>query len=582
MKKFLFGLFALVLLPLVSVGQIEREVSKSVKIYFRQGSVIIDENYMGNKATLQQFADELKAYHADSTARFRRIRIIGSASPEGSTAINDRISRARARAIAEWLGRSIAVKNLGFDVVRNHIDWDELTSLVEASQEVPYRDEVLNVLRTFPERITGLNGAVVNERYNQLVALRNGVPYRYLESKLFPRLRYANARAEFWWESDPRIDITTEKTLRFPAEGGNGHVGFKKNVQDDVVPAAVAGAEWIQALTPSVSDVTFAVAPNMSKEQRTTLIELSSYGRTHKVNVIQEGREPKFDITSPSPINFPAEGGSSAITFQHNITDKVAPTVKNESEWLTLGAPTADSVVVTAAPNAVETPRSTNVAVECYGTQYEVVVNQAAAEPKPEPVVEEKKPFYMALKNNMLYDLAAIPNIGAEFYLGKNFSAVANWGYAWWGGTRKDIYWRYYGGDLAVRWWFGKASKVKPLQGHHVGVYGQVMTYDFEWGKKGIMGGDPGENIFGRSNQSIGLEYGYSVPVARRLNIDFTLGVGYHWGIFHEYMPIDGHYVWQMTKRRRFLGPTKLEISLSWLLGRGNYNDDFKKRGGKR
>ena len=137
MKKFLFGLFALVLLPLVSVGQIEREVSKSVKIYFRQGSVIIDENYMGNKATLQQFADELKAYHADSTARFRRIRIIGSASPEGSTAINDRISRARARAIAEWLGRSIAVKNLGFDVVRNHIDWDELTSLVEASQEVP-------------------------------------------------------------------------------------------------------------------------------------------------------------------------------------------------------------------------------------------------------------------------------------------------------------------------------------------------------------------------------------------------------------------------------------------------------------
>jgi hypothetical protein len=356
-------------------------------------------------------------------------------------------------------------------------------------------------------------------------------------------------------------------------------VGFKKNVQDDVVPAAVAGAEWIQALTPSVSDVTFAVAPNMSKEQRTTLIELSSYGRTHKVNVIQEGREPKFDITSPSPINFPAEGGSSAITFQHNITDKVAPTVKNESEWLTLGTPTADSVVVTAAPNAVETPRSTNVAVECYGTQYEVVVNQAAAEPKPEPVVEEKKPFYMALKNNMLFDLATIPNIGAEFYLGKNFSAVANWGYAWWGGTRKDIYWRYYGGDLAVRWWFGKASKVKPLQGHHVGVNYLIYTFDFQLGNRGYLGGKPGGMLINRPNHTVSLEYGYSLPIARRLNLDFVIGVGYSSNTIDEYMPIDGHFVWQRTNAFKYFGPTKAEVSLVWLIGNGNFNEKFNKKG---
>lgn len=41
--------------------------------------------------------------------------------------------------------------------------------------------------------------------------------------------------------------------------------------------------------------------------------------------------------------------------------------------------------------------------------------------------------------------------------------------------------------------------------------------------------------------------------------------------------PLDGHYVWQATKNRHWFGPTKAEISLVWLLGRGNSNN---KKGG--
>ena len=188
----------------------------------------------------------------------------------------------------------------------------------------------------------------------------------------------------------------------------------------------------------------------------------------------------------------------------------------------------------------------------------------------------------MAIKTNMLYDVAAVPNIGAEFYLGQNFSIAANYAHAWWKKDTKNLYWRYYGADASLRWWFGKASRIKPLQGHHIGLNYQILTYDFQLGNKGIMAGMPNGNLADRANHIVALEYGYSLPIAERLNLDFTLGFGYLWGEFYEYKPIDGHYVWQVTKRRRFLGPTKLEISLSWLLGRGNYNDDFKKRGGKR
>ena len=189
------------------------------------------------------------------------------------------------------------------------------------------------------------------------------------------------------------------------------------------------------------------------------------------------------------------------------------------------------------------------------------------------------RPFYMDIRTNMLYDAAAVPNIGVEFYLGGNISVGANWQYAWWKTDRRHRYWRTYGGDVNVRWWFGSAAHEKPLTGHHLGVYGQVLTYDFEWGGKGYLGGKPGGTLWDKMNWGVGLEYGYSLPVAKHFNIDFTLGVGYLTGEYQEYLPVDGCYVWQATKQRHWFGPTKAEISLVWLIGCDNYN---RKKGGER
>src|SRR5699024_9094252 len=158
------------------------------------------------------------------------------------------------------------------------------------------------------------------------------------------------------------------------------------------------------------------------------------------------------------------------------------------------------------------------------------------------PVEAEKKPFYMALKTNMLYDAALVPNIGVEFYLGKDWTIGGNWMYAWWNSDRKHNYWRIYGGDLNVRKYFGKKAKEKPLTGHHLGVYGGIVTYDFELGGKGYLGD--------RWSYHIGIEYGYSLPIANRLNIDFGIGIGYLGGEYKECKPIDNHYVGKATKQR--------------------------------
>lgn len=189
------------------------------------------------------------------------------------------------------------------------------------------------------------------------------------------------------------------------------------------------------------------------------------------------------------------------------------------------------------------------------------------------------RPFYMSIRTNMLYDVAAIPNLGVEFYLKKGWSIGADWMYAWWKTDRKHRYWRTYGGELAVRKWLGKAAREKPLTGHHLGFYGQILTYDFEWGGRGYLGGKPGGTLWDKMNWGVGLEYGYSLPVTRRLNIDFGFSVGYLSGEYQEYLPEDGCYVWQATKKRRWFGPTKANISLVWLIGCDNYNS---KKGGRR
>ena len=121
----------------------------------------------------------------------------------------------------------------------------------------------------------------------------------------------------------------------------------------------------------------------------------------------------------------------------------------------------------------------------------------------------------------------------------------------------------------------------KPLQGHHIGLNAQMLTYDFEFGGKGYMGGVPGGTLWDRMSYTVGAEYGYSMPIAKRLNIDFSLAAGYMGGRYYEYIPLDGHYVWQATKDRKWIGPTKLEVSLVWLLGHGNYNTKTKKGGEK-
>lgn len=178
----------------------------------------------------------------------------------------------------------------------------------------------------------------------------------------------------------------------------------------------------------------------------------------------------------------------------------------------------------------------------------------------PVDVPNQQRSLLLALRTNLLYDVALVPNIGIEIPLGRQWSVAADWFGTWLSSDRKHNYWQGYGGYLTVRRYLGTPSARKPLGGHHVGVYGLGMTYDVEFGGRGYQA-----EKFGFGG---GVEYGYAMSIGRHWLLDFTLGVGFQDGEYKEYLPMDGHYVWQSTHKRHWWGPTKAEVSLKWLIGK--------------
>lgn len=388
----------------------------SLLIHFRQSRSYLDTTYMNNAEALKRAASEIQQFNsADSNLSIAKVTVVGAASPEGSVAINQRLSHLRAKRIFDYFSDRMSLPDSLTQFTYIGRDWVGLRTMVEQDAEVPYRDEVLSMLDDIIAR-TAVEGETESQHnVLRLKHLRGGVPYLYMYYHLFPDLRAS------------RLVLTFDEPSR----------------NAFAAPVAVSYFD-APVLTPA---------------------------------------EPVF-LPMPGP----------------------------------------------------------------------------------------KKPFYMALKTNMLYDALAVPNISAEFYLGRNFSIVGNWLYGWWDKDRVHKYWRLYGGDIALRWWFGEKAAIKPLTGHHVGIYGGVFTYDFEFGGKGYMGGLPGRPLWARCSYQGGVEYGYSLPIKKRLNIDFTIGIGYIGGQYREYIPVDRCYVWQATKQCHWFGPTKIEVSLAWLIGRGNYN----------
>ena len=175
-----------------------------------------------------------------------------------------------------------------------------------------------------------------------------------------------------------------------------------------------------------------------------------------------------------------------------------------------------------------------------------------------QPVVEETsitlpeaKETKWAVKTNLLYDAALMPTIEVEHYLTSRWSIGLEGGIAWWRNKEQHKYYHVAHLSPEVRYWFRHSDDFK--KGHYVGSFLMGGLYDWQ-------------NYDGYKGEfaAAGLSYGYMFPIARRLSLELGLGIGFLYTKYEEYLPEEGHYVYQQTAHTTYVGPVKGKISLVW------------------
>lgn len=188
-----------------------------------------------------------------------------------------------------------------------------------------------------------------------------------------------------------------------------------------------------------------------------------------------------------------------------------------------------------------------------------------AVQTVPAKTEPKDKRTFLGLKSNLLYDAVTALNFAVEVPFGKRFSLLYEHHCPWWlsRNNRYCLQFLSFGGEF--RWWFlpktreASAKRVKrdALMGHFLGVYGMGGKFDIQANRKFCYQGE----FF-----SAGVTYGYSMPVSKRLNLEFSISAGYARIPYRHYIPTDD---WELLVRDpnkvgvlHYFGPTKVEVSL--------------------
>lgn len=170
---------------------------------------------------------------------------------------------------------------------------------------------------------------------------------------------------------------------------------------------------------------------------------------------------------------------------------------------------------------------------------------------------QTKRTTVLALKNNLLYDLALAPNLEIEVPIGKRWSLNTECKCPWWLNNSRDFCYQLLSGGVEGRYWLGNREHRSRITGHFIGLYAEGGIYDFQFGGDGYQG-----KYYGAS----GLTYGYVKQIARHLALEFSLGVGYLTTEYRKYAPYNDDLIWTNSGRYNFIGPTKAKVSLVWLI----------------
>lgn len=450
-RKWWFYLCAGLVLCLPGTLAAQRVLADTVdiKIFFPIGTTYIDETYRDNGLRLSQFAERVRHIEQETGLRLSEVSIVSGVSPEGDEDVNEVVTQERALKLVRYLRRLTGMRQTKFLMDFRGIDWKRLTAIVEFS-EMPYREEVLHILRNARVPIYGENAD--EDCIRQLKRLRNGVPYAYMQEHFFAVLRNAGQQLICRYETAENIVVNESPTV-----GANPYVRPETDEASDAQPSPV-GANGIRPETPGDA----------------------------------------------------------------NIADGTAQMVLDE-----MGADD--------------------------GGMYSGECNSPLRWWKRIP------PF--ALKTNLLFDVALMPNVELEIPIADRWSVLGEWTFPWWRKKDNSATLQYLNGGIEGRFWLSpweQDADARLLRGHFFGAFAGGGKYDVGHNSKGYQG----------TFYLAGLSYGYTMPLSKALNLEFSLGLGLLSAKYTHYRVEDvvKYRIPEEKSRYNWWGPVKGKVGLVWLI----------------
>ena len=575
----------------------DTEQKTELVLHFRFDRSLVDYGYRDNHRVLaamhEIFADSLCVSRIDSVC------IQAFSSPEGNITYNQRLALQRAQAVKGYL----VWKYPGLNQYRIRTSaqaesWDALRDVALNDTLLPCRDEILQIL--------ALNTSE-SRKETLLKKLNVGIPYRHINQWILPALRNASICTVYM---RPLKHAQQDSRLVADAQGNNMKEYQKANgaeITDDtevvngvrvtkgndtnangtetvngvrVEKGNVAnanGIEVINGVRVTESNVTNANGTEVINGVRVTEGNVANANGTEIINGVRVAKGNTTNANSTETVNGVrvTEGnvananGTEVINgvrvAKGNTTNANGTEVTNgvrvekSNDTNANGTETVNGVRVAKGndtnPDGTEVTDNTAIIGSTKVTGNTPTKGSANAIASGK---SRRRPLF-AVKTNLLFDAALMPNIELEVPIGKRWSLNGEYMFPWWLINDDRYCLQVLMGGLEVRYRPGRRSGRDVLTGHFIGLYAGGGKYDLQWDKNGYQG-----EFF----IAAGVSYGYAHSIARNLRLEYNIGIGMLRTDYRHYHSRDNHrtLLWQENGEYTWLGPTKLKISLVWLI----------------
>lgn len=558
-----------------------------VRVYFPFDSPVLSESYMSNASAFHAI-DSLVAGLQNGSV----IEVVSYSSPEGNVHYNLNLSRNRAASVVSYLEAKYPQMHGRIRTTSGAESWDDLRTKVSADSRLS--DSSKSAIVAI---IDGNDDPDSKES-----ALKALPQYKALYSNYFRSLRFADitlrianlAKTEAQddnsgisegsaaaGEGQPVVYFPlSETTIRPEYMGNEANIAVLREMLSDPnrVPSRVViegaaspegpvsinerlGATRAKVLVnfltsefPYLKDriVVRSVAEDWAGLRASILANgtLGSAEKEELIGIIDSNNSPaRKEALLKASASYPVVEKECLPYIRYARIGNIefeAPAVTEPADTTPKDTTPKDTVTTvvpadtTSAPVAVDTTdlfpaRDTLEAVAPVDTTAKVNPYEGGIVPAFPAPAKGYRNMIAAVKTNLLYDAVTGLNVEVEVPIANRFSVAWEDVFPWWETGNKYCFQLWEMGAEA-RFWFKPWETVgtEKLRGWFVGPYVMSGKYDFQY--------DKSINYQGEL-WSVGATAGYAMPIGKkkRVNLEFSLSMGYMKTHFRHYLPTDSY-----------------------------------------